>query len=1668
MKDKSQEIIHPDWIEFRDILSEPFGWTHLSGSPGQGKTSFVRWLKGQLGNYRSFFILDLAKPTDADQQIGISFQVCLTETLAAEGFPSPLSDKLLQERDRTTESQVKTGWTVLEEVARNRAKMSGKRPIIVLDGLDWLLWNSLARRALMNQLKAWTAHSEFDVLTTSVLSHKSLKTILEVTGLADAKELRLRPLTKDDVQFLNNLSIAKACEHSDLESLLKLTGGRLRPVYEVLSIVPPSECLGDFLFEISDLIKNEAPKVRDAQIAPIIEGKPPHSGAEYANRLAKMAKNLSIRLKNSPTKGIDKSEIEKWNLLADDFGWLISGQPQAELPRLLKVAAKSIDLIEFAKRLEFHSKTLAKKERRVESDADLLMVRLKRIVEKNFCKGAIGISRNANLISDLSRCIQRGRHYSFSLKADDIASNQFYVLKVFPNPSTEGADLLDLEILMLRHLSDERHPALPRLQGGGRLDSNQEAPDLRFSYLLTVVDGAPLREPPKMEPEELIDRLEAVQLLAGALTRLHESGIFHRRVILSNILKKSADPNPVSHEIVMQFVLTGFEFAHYVNPIYSDTNPMHQIKEMQDAMTSPYDILCCPPEFMSDATTAPGVPIPDPIAKSDVFGMAMIASMLLHGAPDQKYVESVRDAPDNEKREVFNTFLESYTQSVGEDEDLPEDLRKYLVSALSPELDKRPVASVFSSNLEYVLKDIKKIKWPHNDGNTNDRMLVVYNKALSASELQIRGIIPKSGDPDDAKVYAEEFVHDFFRKAHSIRFDKDGYARFVKHRRVEAKKAKIVIIGQTHVAYCNLFIKDIRSSNKEELNWALSLRCIVSRRQFGGVQKETVTIPFPKDMIEVLEENSYEFDKLKADGTPLGWNPWNKHIEAAKNQSENEGPRKAAFLAWDFAIKVQEKLATLRFPVLVSDENNGDKVAIILDATEFRRMLKDDEYVDLFYKNSFAATPEEFFSQFISNWLEVNAVSGGQLYFLPTFDPTKERPKRVFLGDDVIVGYGRLIANDHMRLNGCGQLLFRHAYSPVSEIGAKFRVIQDVLAGSPLFEQLDRPQPRMLVERELQGSFKDRLTKGRSAQIVERMVNSEPIFALQGPPGTGKSTALAEYVNAVLDHSPLTRMLLTSQSHVAVDVLLDKITELVWRQDDENPPVIARIEPSINRERLSRNALSHSLDQVVKDRFRRIKSQARTETHVATDPKLQAAWGKIQDLPFEEVDKHIRNGVSLLFCTTSASRHQMADRRSSETYGYKFDVAVVEEAGRADASDLLLPLVQAPRQIVIGDHKQLPAFSEQQLSALLKKAKQIYETDWERSGASEHSFADIANNFTEVKAWLSPFQRMFDLREKAEEEVKRVANDTGDGTISASAAFSDRVIDTLETQFRSHPDIGNMISQTFYEGKVGSPGDRGEWPPRLLFDRLKLETRPLTWIDTSDMHEGEFIERIESAGKTQNLGEIKIVGALVNKFKFNLDLQQTEKRLRSQVMFMSPYKAQVDLIKEELQKNGRKLLLGKLADNQANERTETTFTRRIASIISTVDASQGSEADLVVISFARSKKFYDNEPMEGSAAPNDWEMAIRRNFGFISDPRRINVMMSRARAQVVVIGNLQHFETLSRWVQNWANSCLRPDLDYEYRDRSIEITKLNGFWGKLIKEFETKGAIIPAEEILKI
>eukprot|EP00960_Hanusia_phi_P044757 756805-Hanusia_phi.AAC.2 len=185
----------------------------------------------------------------------------------------------------------------------------------------------------------------------------------------------------------------------------------------------------------------------------------------------------------------------------------------------------------------------------------------------------------------------------------------------------------------------------------------------------------------------------------------------------------------------------------------------------------------------------------------------------------------------------------------------------------------------------------------------------------------------------------------------------------------------------------------------------------------------------------------------------------------------------------------------------------------------------------------------------------------------------------------------------------------------------------------------------------------------------------------------------------------------------------------------------------------------------------------------------------------------------------------------------------------------------------------------------------------------------------------------------------------------------------LTVQYRMHPKIRAFPSRHFYQDRLTDFYSADEMAaPWHEDDRLA----PLVWLDVRTAEKfGEGAQR----NSRFNRGEAKACAGIVKL------LQRKVPRAASlTVAVMSPYRRQVVEIRRQLQEHAMVHL-----DVQ----------------VSSVDAFQGREVDVALLSCVRS----------GS----------ERSLGFVSDVRRMNVALTRARRSLVVLGNSSVLSQVTRW-----------------------------------------------------
>ncbi|KIG17728.1 putative helicase [Enhygromyxa salina] len=205
------------------------------------------------------------------------------------------------------------------------------------------------------------------------------------------------------------------------------------------------------------------------------------------------------------------------------------------------------------------------------------------------------------------------------------------------------------------------------------------------------------------------------------------------------------------------------------------------------------------------------------------------------------------------------------------------------------------------------------------------------------------------------------------------------------------------------------------------------------------------------------------------------------------------------------------------------------------------------------------------------------------------------------------------------------------------------------------------------------------------------------------------------------------------------------------------------------------------------------------------------------------------------------------------------------------------------------------------------------------------------------------------------------------------AALAQRMV-SLSYQHRMHPDISAFSREQFYTGS----DDR----PALLRDARSIErawgyrrhARRALWVD---------VQRPRNERASENSAEAKIVMRELQHF---VKWAQHDGRRDKpwSVAILTFYRGQEALLRKRL------LKLTKQHGNTRNFAIPSTHPA-VNVTLCTVDRFQGHEADLVLLSFVR-----------GGTRK-------RGSVGFLNSPNRLNVALTRARYQILLIGDRSYF-----------------------------------------------------------
>jgi serine/threonine protein kinase/Ni2+-binding GTPase involved in maturation of urease and hydrogenase len=529
---------------------------------------------------------------------------------------------------------------------------------------------------------------------------------------------------------------------------------------------------------------------------------------------------------------------------------------------------------------------------------------------------------------------------------------------------------------------------------------------------------------------------------------------------------------------------------------------------------------------------------------------------------------------------------------------------------------------------------------------------------------------------------------------------------------------------------------------------------------------------------------------------------------------------------------------------------------------------------------------------------------------------------------------------------------------------------------------------------------------------------------VQGPPGTGKTTVIAKIAQEIFKAKPKARILLTSQTNVALDHALKKINELgiglssgevvrIGRETDERVKGAGRevllervIDDSVDlirqkckaaleikAQQLNVKVRDAELAEAVTALAEAKKNLEQIDTNVVQAGVVPETNSYAQGQTAEEKRAHIRNG-----------KHVLADAK------YHLESAIKNlnlEGNFSDIKVQIAAIVENPNVRQLAKFAGLQrrwierARGHIQFEELILENARIVASTCIAAGrlkesvqfdlcvideASKATITEALVPMVRSKRWmlvgdtkqLAPF---VDANFKINDETQSHLNELRARSIlthfeeGLGAVKDDNLrFVMLRNQRRMAPTICNLVSSVFYENKlIPEPNDLRRNDLAIVLDKNNPERR-IIWIDTSALAKRRetYLPEMKSY---RNLAEAECIGSILARIASNCSLNGGNK---TDFLAITGYAPQKLCIDREL-----RTAWGKLGINQNKFSYET----------STIDAIQGQEADVVAFSVTRSN--------------------TKNNTGFMKEFNRLNVALSRTKDLLIIVGDADWVRTLT-------------------------------------------------------
>lgn len=529
-------------------------------------------------------------------------------------------------------------------------------------------------------------------------------------------------------------------------------------------------------------------------------------------------------------------------------------------------------------------------------------------------------------------------------------------------------------------------------------------------------------------------------------------------------------------------------------------------------------------------------------------------------------------------------------------------------------------------------------------------------------------------------------------------------------------------------------------------------------------------------------------------------------------------------------------------------------------------------------------------------------------------------------------------------------------------------------------------------------------------RALRALWRTSPGFWIVGPPGVGKTTLATAIIETIFREDPAARVLVCAQGHDALNHIEEKVAALKAEGRLASDLLIVRSEALSEKvksprrvDKLADGVLasfknSAMVQNAPSGQRKHVEQLAATSQSLTDDPSQ--ALGVLSSLVMESANIVVTS-------LNSADIERMVAAREP------FDWVIVEEAAKATGPELAGALALGSRRLLIGDHRQLPPHDADRMAKVFGNAglvMKLLAAAPEAVGALFDEtlldqIAKVLGNELHRAAIILRAQGFVEPFRSVVERDEEWALQTGQPPYLSA---------TLTVQRRMDPAIAQLVSKTFYKGALQTDDKRRHEAlssASLIRCSGPLAASPIVTVDFPHISASKRQQDAERAGpKWHNPAEADaVIGVLRH-------LRGVKRgRDKPTLAILSPYASQVRLLETRL--------AAAFDTDLAHVRSEFASVRPGLGYAGTVDSFQGSEADVVIVSLVR------NNPRVGTGA-----------LGFLRERRRLNVMLSRAKHKLVLVGSLAFLDVAAGGV----NPDRKPDHELAFLSEMVATLRAMG------------------------